>query len=194
VAIEPDSPDQSRRFSKQMAVTCAYRGPCVALAWPLRGPYGWGSGPNRFASGESWLSSMRFGKNGDDPTARRRRAPDEVLLQAQEVIARQLQGESVRSIARALGLARTSVARIVAEYEAAQEALDSGEDLNSEHAALVAKYSDGGMKADDVRTVEDVRSLNALEYYRLGHLPGADHPGRVAWAEARATGYRRPVA
>jgi hypothetical protein len=91
---------------------------------------------------------MTFGKSGDDPTARRRRAPDEVLLAAQEVIRRHSQGESVRSIARALGLARTSVARIVAEYQAAQESLDSG-DLNSERAALVSKY-EGGYEGFDI--------------------------------------------
>jgi hypothetical protein len=134
---------------------------------------------------------MRFGKNGDDPTARRRRAPDEVLLAAQEVIRRHGQGESVRSITRGLGLARTSVARIVAKYEAAQEAVDSGDDLNSEYAALVSKYGDGGMKAADARTAEDIKGLNELEFFRMRHLP-ADHPAQVACAALFETGWRRP--
>jgi hypothetical protein len=134
---------------------------------------------------------MKFGKSGVDPTARRRRAPDEVLLAAQEVIRRHGAGESVRSIARALGLARTSVARIVAEYEAAREVVDSGEDLNSEYAALVAKYGDGGMKGEDARTAEDIRGLNELEFFRMRHLP-ADHPAQVACAALFETGWRRP--
>jgi hypothetical protein len=77
---------------------------------------------------------MTFGKNGDDPTARRRRAPDEVLLAAQEVIRRHKSGESARSIARRLKLSRTSVDGIVAQYRAAQD-----DELDAEAAALVSK-------------------------------------------------------
>jgi hypothetical protein len=140
---------------------------------------------------------MTFRNNGDDPTARRRRAPDEVLLAAQDVIRRHSQGESVRSIARALGLARTSVARIVAEYDAAQEALDSG-DLNAEYAALVSKYQAGfdaeefdvadadselvarlvagGVDMEAEETLQVLWALtadpgNSLATYRIPHLP-----------------------
>jgi len=75
---------------------------------------------------------MRFSKNGDDPTVRYRRSPDRMLRDAQEVIRRHGAGEAIRSIARELRMSRTSVARIVAEYHAARNAVDRGDDEYSE--------------------------------------------------------------
>lgn len=160
----------------------------LALVWPLRAKW-W---PLRVVvdllAGESWLFAMDFGKNGDDPTIRRRRAPDQVLLHAQDIIRRHGAGEKERSIARGLGLARTSVHRVIEQYQAAQELVDSGEDLNSEYAALVSKY-EGGLACEDARTPEDIFKLNDLELFRLGHLP-ADHPGPAARRELYAAGWR----
>ena len=140
---------------------------------------------------------MAIGKGfRGDPTARRRRAPDEVLLAAQEVIRRHGAGESRRSIARGLGLARTSVDRIVAEYQAAQLGADDAE-LGAELDALVSKYEGGvpaGFGVDDADPVlvaelvasgvdvehEDALAVlaaltrdpgDALARWRIGHLP-----------------------
>jgi hypothetical protein len=137
---------------------------------------------------------VTFGRNGDDPTARRRRAPDEVLLAAQEVIRRHGAGESARSIARGLGLSRTSVDRIVQQYRDAQR---QREELDAEAATLVAKY-EGGFNADfdiadadpelvarfedlgiDLTDPDAVGVLaaltnsptDALSNWRIGHLP-----------------------
>jgi hypothetical protein len=138
---------------------------------------------------------MIFGKHKGDPTARRRRAPDEVLAAAQEVIRRHGAGESARSIARGLELSRTSVDRIIYEYKAAQEALESG-DVDAELAALVSKYEGGsapgfvladadpvlveklvasGVDLDAEETLELLAAFtadpNALNKFRLGHAP-----------------------
>ena len=129
-------------------------------------------------------------KNDGDPTSRRRRSPDAMLRDAQEIVRRNGSGESIRDIARDMGLPRNSVWRVVQEYRRAQARAAKVDELDSETAALLAKY-DGGMSCEDARTAEDIKRLNDLEYYRLRHLP-MDHPARVAWHEAHATGWKRP--
>jgi hypothetical protein len=134
---------------------------------------------------------MVFGKSGDDPTARRRRSPDAVLLAAREIVARHGRGESARSIARGLKLSRTSVDRIIAQYRAAQEAAEAAVDaeLDVEMGAVLAKYSDGGMRGEDARTAEDVIGLNRLEFFRMRHLPAEP---QVACLALFASGWRPP--
>jgi hypothetical protein len=63
---------------------------------------------------------------GKDPTARRRQDPDVALLLAQEIVRRHAHGESVREIARAVRLPRTSVHRTIQQYRAAQQAQSFG--------------------------------------------------------------------
>jgi hypothetical protein len=74
------------------------------------------------------------------------------LKDAREIIRRHLRDESIRVIARALGLPRTSVHRVVQEYRAAQQrqrpgwAAD-GERDDAEFDALVSRY-EGSLHAD----------------------------------------------
>ena len=129
---------------------------------------------------------MKFGKRGGDPTSRRRRDPDAALLQAQEIVRRHVAGESVRGIARAVGLAPTSVHRVIAEYRRAKEATP----LERELDALFAKLDDEGMDFEDARTPEDVMRLDNLQLFRLerAQLP-ANHPTIRAWEAAKAAGW-----
>jgi hypothetical protein len=98
-------------------------------------------------------------KNGGDPTSRRRRTPDQMLRDSQEIIRRYQAGEKDRGIARAMGLHRETVRRVIGEYKAAQEtqrvgrpeggglAAEDLDDLDTEAAALLAKY-EGGFDAE----------------------------------------------
>ena len=70
-----------------------------------------------------------------------------MLLAAQEIIRLFKAGESVRSIARAVGLPRTSVHRTIQEYRVALTVETDDDALAAECAALVARY-DGGADAD----------------------------------------------
>jgi IclR helix-turn-helix domain len=134
---------------------------------------------------------MKLGKNGGDPTARRRRDPEQALKDAREIIRRHGQRQSIREIARALGLPRTSVHRVVQEYRAAQQRQRPGwmagdERDDAEFGALVSQY-EGGLSCSDVRSAEDVMALGDLERFRSDHLP-ADHPAK-GWVVGEA-GYR----
>jgi hypothetical protein len=133
---------------------------------------------------------MKLGKRGGDPTSRRRRAPDAALLQAQEIVRRHVAGESVRGIARAVGLAPTSVHCVIAEYRRAKEATPLERELDPELDALFAKLDDEGMDFEDARTPEDVMRLDNLQLFRLerAQLP-ANHPAIRAWEAAKAAGW-----
>jgi len=54
--------------------------------------------------------------NRSDPTARRRLSPERAHQVAEEIIRRHSRGQSIREIARATGMARTSVHRIVVDH------------------------------------------------------------------------------
>jgi hypothetical protein len=127
--------------------------------------------------------------NGVDPTSRPRRTRDEELLTAQEITRRHLAGESVRVIARAVGLPRMSVQRVIQNYRRAQVGADDP-DLDAELGALLSKF-EGGLKYDEVQSAEDVMSLGALQYFRLRTL-ALDDPRREHWAAALATGWQHP--
>jgi hypothetical protein len=76
---------------------------------------------------------MDLGKNRGDPTARRRRSHDEVLLHAQDIVRLRDEGQSERSIARQLGLSRGSVKNVSKQFD---EALEGSDD---EHALAVRR-------------------------------------------------------
>lgn len=139
---------------------------------------------------------MKFGKYSDDPTARRRRAPEDVLAGAQEIIRRYTDGQTIRAIARDMGLARTSVDRVVKQY---QEALDAQavDDADAEINALLARWEGGtpqdftledadpelvadlraaGIDVEHPETLSVLAALTAhptdeLARYRLQHVP-----------------------
>lgn len=79
-------------------------------------------------------------RNGQDPTARRRRSPDQALKDAQQIIKRHRRGEHLRPIAAALGLSKTTVERVIKDWRRAQA--EAGRDV--EQAALLAKLGGGG--------------------------------------------------
>ena len=134
-----------------------------------------------------------------DPTSRPRRSHDQELLTAQEIIRRHGAGESVRTTAREVGLPRTSVHRVIAQYRAAQRHQhDVDDELASEAAALLAKYGGGvdaegfdiadadpvvvsglvanGVDISDPQSIAVIAALtkdptNELALYRCGHLP-----------------------
>jgi hypothetical protein len=58
------------------------------------------------------------------------------------------------------------------------------------HRTLVV-YEDGGLWAEQVRTVEDILKLNELELWRLRHQREGSQPRRVL-AEPVAAGWRPP--
>jgi hypothetical protein len=154
---------------------------------------------------ESWLFPMGLGKNGGDPTARRRRSHDEVLRHAQEIVRLRGEGWHVRAIARELGLSRGSVNNVLLQYEAALAGSED-DDLQAENHALVTKYGagvDGDFSVDDADPVlvaelrasgvdlEDAETLEALALvtadpnnelarWRLQNSPKTD-----AWWEGR---------
>ena len=103
-----------------------------------------------------------MGKDGSDPTARRRQDRDAALRVAQEIVARHLRGESVRVIARAVKLPRTSVHRVIVEYRRAQRDAQ----VDAEAAALLSKY-DVGLSCEDVTRSEQIAELSDLEYHTL---------------------------
>lgn len=76
---------------------------------------------------------MGFAK--DDPTARRRRSPDQALKDAREIVKRHRRGEHLRPIAAALGLSKTTVERVIKDFRRAQA--QAGHDV--EQAALLSK-------------------------------------------------------
>jgi hypothetical protein len=121
-----------------------------------------------------------------DPTARRRRDADESLETVQEVVRRHLQGESIRSIAKNVGLPKTSVHRTVMDYRRSKR--ESDRDV--EQAAVFARLSPG-LSVEDVTEASQIPLLNALEPYRMEHLP-LGHPARRALTEAYAAGWRWP--
>jgi NADH:ubiquinone oxidoreductase subunit E len=79
---------------------------------------------------------MGLGNSDDRVTSRRRLSRDEALRAAQEIIRRHVAGESVRTIARAVQLPRTSVHRVIQDYRRAQ--LDA--EVDAEAATALAKY------------------------------------------------------
>jgi hypothetical protein len=74
-----------------------------------------------------------------DPTARRRRSPDQALKDAQQTIKRHRRGESMRDIAAALGLSKTTIERTIKDWRRALA--EAGKD--AEQAALLAKLGGG---------------------------------------------------
>jgi hypothetical protein len=137
----------------------------------------------------------------DDPTARRRRSHDEVLAHAREILRRHEDGEPVRSIARALGLSRGAVRNVIEEYESAAESVALGEDVDGEYAALLGKFDPNNMHVawygcsepecdgPHPATPEDVMTMDDLQLFRLTRGTPLDHPARVLYEEARASGW-----
>ncbi|MDP7728938.1 MULTISPECIES: helix-turn-helix domain-containing protein [Mycobacterium] len=117
----------------------------------------------------------------NDPSSRPRRTRDAELLAAQEIVRPHLAGESVRVIAAAVDLPRTSVHRVIQDYRRAQEGADDPE-VDAELDALLSKYQ-GGLACTEVACPADIARLDDLQYFRLGHLP-LDHPVRGHWAAA----------
>jgi len=111
----------------------------------------------------------------DDPSARRRRDPDQALLDAREVVRRHLAGESVREIAAVLGLSATTVHRTIQDYRRAKREADR----DAEQSAVLAKLG-GVLHCEDVTSPAEIAELNDLEYYRLRHL-ALGHPVRELW-------------
>jgi hypothetical protein len=120
------------------------------------------------------------------------------LLSAQEVVRRHRAGESVRVIARAVGLPRTSVHRIIQEYRRARDASPLERELDAELDALLSRYEGGfdaetfdiadadpelvarlvanGVDITDPASTAVIAALtrdptNALAKWRAGHLP-----------------------
>jgi hypothetical protein len=60
-----------------------------------------------------------------------------------------------------------------------------------ESAALLSKL-EAGLSCEDLTEPEQIPQLNALELFRLGHLP-ADHPAHAAVEAAHEAGWRWPV-
>ncbi len=79
--------------------------------------------------------------------------------------------------------------RLVARRRRLSPELDLEAEVGAEVDAALSEYAAGNMKAADARTIEDVMGLNALEFFRLCHLP-ADHPAQEARRAAHATGWR----
>jgi Homeodomain-like domain len=99
-------------------------------------------GHNGFAVRECCCESEILVTDKRDPPSRHRRTPNQMLLDAQEIIRRHRAGEKVRAIARALGLPRTTVTRVIEQFQAAEGASELG-DVDAEAAALVAKFAAG---------------------------------------------------
>jgi IS30 family transposase len=101
-------------------------------------------------------------------------SPDGFVERDERIWAMRAQGFTFQEIADAVGCGLATVDRALKRL-AARMADDEDEDFVGPDAAL-AQYD--GLRCEDVTKPEQVAELNALELFRLGHLP-PDHPARV---------------
>lgn len=124
---------------------------------------------------------MDFRNNGDDP-ARRWLDPEAFAGRDREIWRRRQDGHTIRDIAAALGMGIASVHRALERLARHQRQSSPEQELERELDAVLAKYDDGGLQAEDVRIPEDVERLNELERYTLRFFD-PDSPQRRALAD-----------
>jgi hypothetical protein len=124
---------------------------------------------------------------------RARLSGDQFAQRDQVIWQMRADGHTVQHIADTMecGLATVDRAlkRLVARRRRLSPDLDLEAEMGAEVDAALSEYVDQSMKGQDARSAEDVMGLNALEYYRLCHLP-AEHPAQKARAAAHETGWK----
>ncbi len=137
---------------------------------------------------------MQYGKNGksgdrNDP-ARRRLSRDEFMARDQQIWSMRADGHKIQHIADTVGCGLATVDRALKRLVARERRLD--EELADDVDAVLARYDEQSLHAEDVTRPEQIPQLNDLEWFRLGHLR-MDHPARRAAELAAAARYRRPA-